>query len=242
MAVVLAAALGVAALVAAVVGVRAWPLWRVLRQVRPATPQRLVDAARDGRYEGRVVAVAGIAAPGPEGALSSVVNQVSCVWHRHTVHRRRIRYRTTANGVSQHPSVARQVADVTSTDPFRLGPVEVMPVGMRVYRPVACATRILPALASDPFPDTDMLMGYPPYRFRHREWVLRPGSELLVLGQVRSSGSRITLRRPDRGPHVISTRPIGRVRLELAVAAVGGLATAAAAAVAGVVLAIVHFV
>jgi hypothetical protein len=242
MAVFLGAALGVVAVVAGVASLRAWPLWRVLRQVQPATPERLVTAAQGGRYEGRVVAVAGIAAPGPGGPLLSVVNEVPCVWHRHAVHRRRIHYRTTANGVSQRGSVARRIADLASNEPFRLGSVEVRPGGLRVHRPVVCATRILPALASEPFPDADTLLGRPSYLYRHREWVLRPGAELFVLGQVRTNGSRITLRRPDRGPHIISTRPIGRLRVELAVAAIGGLALTAVAGGAGAFVMIVHFV
>lgn len=239
MAVVLGAALGVVAVVAAVTGLRAWPLWRALRGVRPATPERLVAAARDGRYDGRVVALAGVAAPGPEGTLSSVVNELPCVWHRYTVHRRRIHYRATAAGVSQRGSVARRVADVASTEAFRVGGVEVRPGGMRVHRPLASATRILPALAAEPFPDA--LMAQPPYLFRHREWVLRPGTVLFVLGQVRSAGPRITLRRPDRGPHVISTRTVGWLRASSAASAIGGFAVAALAGVAGAVIVIAHY-
>jgi len=238
MAVVLGAVLGAVAAVAVIAGLRAWPLWRVLRQVRPATPERLIAAARDGRYDGRVVAVAGVAAPGPGGTLGSVVNEVPCVWHRHTVHRRRIHY--GANG-SQRASVARRVADVASTDPFRLGGVEVRPAGMRVHGPLACATRILPALASEPFPDAQILMNRPPYRYRHREWVLRPGTRLFLLGQVRSYGSRVTVGRPDHGPHVISTRTIGQLRVQTAISALGGFALATVAGVAAAVTLIVHY-
>jgi hypothetical protein len=242
MAVVLGAVLGAVAVVAGVAGLRAWPLWRVLRQVRPATPERLVAAAQDGRYDGRVVAVAGVVGPGPDGLLASVVNELPCVWHRHIVHRRRIRYRSTERGVSQRASIARRVADASSRQPFRLGSVDVIPAGMRVHRPVACALRVLPALASEPFPDSDRLMGRPPYLYRHREWVLRPGVDLFVLGQVLSSGTRITLRRPDRGPHIISTRPIDRLRVDSAVASIGGLALTAVAGVSAAVVMIGHFV
>jgi hypothetical protein len=189
-----------------------------------------------------VVAVAGIAAPGPDGPLASVVNSEPCVWHRHTVHRRRIHYRTTDRGVSQRASMARRVVDASSTEPFRVGPVQVAPAGMRVHRPVACATRVLPALASKPFPDADLLLGRPAVLYRHREWVLRPGAELFILGQVRSYGSWIMLRRPDRGPHVISTRPVGRLRVESAIAAIGGLALAVVAGAGGAVMMTVQFV
>jgi hypothetical protein len=236
MATLLGAALEVVAVVGLVVGLRAWPLWRVLRVVRPATPERLAAAAREARYDGRVVAVAGIAAAAPEGLLSSVVNEVPCVWHRHTVHRRRIRYRDTG---AQRASIPRRVADAASSDPIRLGAVEVVPAGMRVHRPVACPTRILPALASEPFPEA--LVSRPPYLYRHREWVLRPGTRLFVLGQVRSYGSRITLRRPERGPHIVSTRSIGWLRRYSAVCAIGGLVLTAVAGVAGALILIIHF-
>src|SRR5690606_21298435 len=112
--------LAVVAVAMAVVGLRAWPLWQALRRVRPATPERLVAAARDGRYDGRIVALAGTASAGPGGPLVSAINQVTCVWHRHTVHRRRIYYRATAGGVSQRGSIPRRVAHGASTEPFRL--------------------------------------------------------------------------------------------------------------------------
>jgi E3 Ubiquitin ligase. len=220
----------------AMVGLRAWPLWRVLRRVRPATPERLAAAARTGRYDGRIVAVAGVASAGPGGPLVSTINQVSCVWHRHTVHRRRIYYRATAGGVVQRGSISRRVAHGASAEPFRLGEVEVRPAGMRVHRPLACAPRILPALATEPFPDADELMGRPPYLYRHREWVLRPGVPLFVLGQLRTVGSRVTLRRPDRGPHVISTWSVRRLRAWTAVVALGSLTIAAGAGIAAIVV------
>src|SRR5688572_28920765 len=122
MAVVIGAALLVVALLGSVATLRVWPLWRVLRTVRPATLERLVAAAHGGRLDGRVVAVSGVAAPGDDGALVAVVSGDACVWHRHTVHRRQIRYRTTASGVSQRASLPRLVGDTASTEPFALRP------------------------------------------------------------------------------------------------------------------------
>jgi hypothetical protein len=232
-------ALGVVAVAMAVVGLRAWPLWRALRRVRPATPERLVAAARTGRFDGRIVALAGVASPAPDGALVSTINHVTCVWHRHTVHRRRIYYRATAGGVSQRGSIPRRIAQGVSTEPFRVGDVEVRPAGMRVHRPLACSPRILPALATEPFPEAEALMDRPPYLYRHREWVLRPGVRLFVLGQVRSRGSRVTIRRPDRGPHIISTWSLRRLRAWTSLVALGGLVVAVGAGVAAIVLLIV---
>lgn len=240
MAVASSVALAVIAVAMAVVGLRAWPLWRALRRVRPASPERLVAAARSGRYDGRIVALAGVASAGPGGPLVSTINRVTCVWHRYTVHRRRMYYRATAGGVVPRASIPRRVAHGVSTEPFRLGEVEVRPAGMRVHRPLACAPRILPALATEPFPEADALMSQPPYLYRHREWVLRPGVQLFVLGQVRSIGSRVTLRRPARGPHIISTWSVGRLRAWTTVVALGSLAVAVAAGVGAIVLLIVR--
>ena len=213
MAVVLGVTLLVVALLGAVTARQVWPLWRVLRRVRPATPERLVAASRDGRLDGRVVAVQGIGGPGSHGVLLSSVSGDVCIWHRHTVHRRQIRYRTTAKGTAQRSSLPRRVADAASTEPFVLQPalgrgpsIGIDPDGVRVHRPIARPLRVLPGLVSEPFPEPDVMMTPVQHRFTQREWIQRPGAELFVLAQVRMVGARVELRRPSRGPGIFSTR------------------------------------
>jgi hypothetical protein len=249
MAVVLGVVLLVAALLGAVVALRAWPLWRVLRSVRPATPERLATAAREGRLDGRVVAISGVGAPGADGVLVSAVGGDACIWHRHTVHRRQIRYRTTGTRTSQRSSLPRLVADVASSEPFALrtalgrGPsIGIDPDGMQVHAPIARPVRVLPGLASEPFPDADVMMTPLQHRFTHREWILRPGAELFVLGQVQVAGARVQLRRPSRGPNIISTRSATQLRRRSALTALAGAILAVTAAVSGAVLLTVHFV
>ncbi len=249
MVVVSGAALVVLALLAAVAALRAWPLWRVLRTVTPATMERLVKAAHGGRLHGRVVAVCGVGAPGDDGVLVSTVGGEPCLWHRHTVHRRQIRYRSTASGTSQRSSLPRLVADAASTEPFLLRPVlgrgpvvEVLPDGMRVHGATSRPVRVLPGLASEPFPEPDVMMTPIQHRFTHREWILRPGAELFVLAQLRGSAGRLQLHRPSHGPHIISTRTAAWIRRRTAFAALAGAAVAATAGNAGPVLLIVPFV
>jgi hypothetical protein len=255
--VVLGVLLVVVAGTGAVLTLRTWPLWTVLRRVRPTTPERLAVAARDGHLDGRVVAVAGMATAAASGALRSAVNHEPCVWHRHVVHRRHVRYRSTPRGTVQRYSLRRRVADVASTQPFLLrgvpaqsspsggrspAAVEVAPAGMRVHRPLAQGLRILPGLASEPFPASDTIIGRVAQLYWHREWVLRPGTRIFVLGQLRSDGQRLSLQRPGQGPHVVSTRTAAWLRRSTAVSAFGGLLLATLGGLAGATLLIVHFV
>jgi len=273
---------GVAALAVAVLGavvaVRDWPLWRVLRRVRPTTPERLLRAARERELAGRVVAVAGIAGAGPGGVLRSAVNDEPCVWHRHTVHKRRVRYGPAVGGAAtQRYSRRRRVADVASREPYVLRPafprptpepvhamagedatvrisptgglpqvtatsvsIEVRPEGLRVHRPVDRGLRILPALASEPFPEA--MATRVPQLYWHREWLLPAGVPLFVLAEVDVDGDSVALRRPVTGPHLVSTRRAASLRSRTAAAVIGGLTTAVLACAAGVAALIVHYV
>ncbi len=265
MLVVLAGFLLVAAVGGLLVALRDRPLWNALRKVRPATPERLARAAADGHLDGRLVAVAGLATAGPDGALRSAVNDEPCVWHHHVVHRRQITRVKTQRGEVQRRSRRKLVADVTSHAPIVLravvpaqrepvaaapGPVggdddamvvAVLPEGMRVHRPIARGLRILPSLASEPFPAPEILMGQVQQLFWHREWLLRPGAPLVVLGEVRSSKGRVTLAKPERGPHIISTRRASALRLRKTAGVLGGFALAVGGVVAAAILLIAHY-
>jgi len=101
--------------------------------------------------------------------------------------------------------------------------VEVVPAGLRVHRPVACGVRILPSLASEPFPAAEALMGRANHMYWHREWVLRPGVPIFVLAEVRAGADAVTLRRPAKGPHVVSTRTATWLRRRTAINVILGL-------------------
>ena len=228
------------------VGLREFGLWRLLRRIRSTTPERLVAAAREGRLDGRVVAVAGLATTGAEGPLTSAVNDEPCVWHRHIVHKRQMSLHTTDRGTVQRSSRRRRVADKASEEPFDLAGttsarVEVRPSGIRVDRPTARGTRILPGLVTEPFPAAEAMMGQVQQLFWHREWILRAGTPLFVIGEVHGSGSRISLRKPARGPHIVTTLTPSRLRWRTAARAALGVVVGPLAVVAGGTLLLVHY-
>jgi hypothetical protein len=204
-----------------------------------------VAAAKTGRLDGRVVAVSGVAGAGPAGQLRSAVNGESCVWHRHIVDHRQVRFINTDRGQTQRSSRSKRVADEASRDAFALrgaaAGVWIYPQAMTVDRPEARTTRVLPGLATEGFPDDDALMSSTRQTYWHREWIIRSGVSLFVLGQVETQESAVSLRRPAQGPHVISTRSAATVRRRTAVAVLSALVLGPVAAVSGTVALVVHF-
>jgi hypothetical protein len=216
-------------------GRRDWRLWTVLRRTVPATPDQLVEAARAGRLRRELVAVTGIARAGRAGPLVSTVNGQDCVWHRHTVHHRRVRRR--ADGRTRQSLRRRQVADVSSSESVILVGatvgVELQPRDIPIDRPARAGVRYLPARVTADFPAAG-LMGTDLYV--HREWIIQSGTPLYVLGEATASKGRIVLRRPAKGPAVVSTRGIAGLRRHRLTSAVTGFAVAALVAAAGLVV------
>src|SRR5262249_38663865 len=146
---------------AAVVGLRQRLWWRVLRRAEVSSPDELVDAAEAGRLRRRVRAVTGVAGP---ARLASTVNSEPCVWHRHTVRPRQVRYSTGRDGRPRRSRSSRRVADVSSADVFELtgvnSQIDVQPANMRIDAPERRPVRILPGIASQPIPDAaDLFSG-----------------------------------------------------------------------------------
>ncbi len=229
---------------AAVLGLRQRLWWRVLRRAEVTTPEQLLESARNGRLERRVRAVVGLAGPGPE-AVRSTVNGEPCVWHRHTVRHQQVRHRTDRQGRSRRSSRTRRVADVRSDSAFTVtdqaGRVDVLPTAMRVHRAERRANRILPGIASKPIPESAELFsgGMIQNTYHHREWIIRAGTPLYVLGEVSGRGSRVAIRRPARGLHLISTRGAAQLVRRARTAMVAGFAAAAALLALGIVLLVV---
>ncbi len=228
------------ALAALTVALRFGRRWRALRRVEVTTPERLVAAARAGRLGRRICAVAGTAGPGSQGELVSTVNHEPCVWHRHTIRHRQVRYRTDASGRTRRSSSRRRAGDVRSLEPFRLdgeqAHIEVQPAGMPVIRPQRRPTRILPGIASQPFPEAALMAGGVQNFYRHREWIIQTGTRLLVLGEVGRSGNAVVIRRATSGANLVSTLDSGRLLSQARLASVAALAAATVAATLGVVL------
>lgn len=215
-------------------GLRDWRLWTVMRQVAPTTPDQLAESARTGRLRRELVAVAGVARANRAGPLTSTVNAQPCVWHRHIVHRRRVR--RSADGRTRPSLMRRRVADVSSREPLILAgtaaTIGLLPEGIHVDRPARAATRILPGLVSQPFPDAEGLMGSDLYV--HREWIIPSGAPLYVLGEATTTATGLIVRRPAKGPHLISTRSAGGLRRHALATAITGFGLSATAAAGGV--------
>jgi hypothetical protein len=86
------------------------------------------------------------------------------------------------------------------------------------------------------------MMGRAAQMYWHREWLLRAGVPLFVLAEVDSAGPRLRLRRPARGPHVVSTRSATFLRRRTAVSVILGLAIAVLGGLGGAAAVIVHYV
>jgi E3 Ubiquitin ligase len=224
-----------------VLGLRQRLWFRVLRRAEITTPDELIDAARTGRLERRVRAVVGVAgASGP--AAVSTVNGEQCVWHRHSVRHRQTRVRTDKRGRSHRTTRVKRVADVSSTSTFTLrglaAQIDVLPANMLVHHPERRANRILPGIASAPIPAAAELFSGGAVRnsFHHREWIIRAGTPLYVLGEVAGRGARVAIRRPAKGLHVISTRSGLMLIRRARVLMLGGFVAAAVCLAFGVVL------
>lgn len=246
MMVVIGSGLLMLAIAAATVGVRAGRLWQAIRQAGVTTPDALVEVARASRTTGitarRLCGVVGVATLPTGQTRLSTVNKERCVWHRHVVVHRQVRQRTDASGRIRRSTRRRRVENFRSNDPFLLvgqaAQVEIWPDRMRVYRPDRGRTRILPGRARQSFPDDGVILGDGGVQhfFRHDEWVVREGTQLYVLGDVIMSRGEVTLRRPAKGPHILSTRAGAQLQSRALVVLVLVMVVAIVAAVTGTIL------
>jgi hypothetical protein len=190
-------------------------LWRAMRQLGIMTPDALVEAADATRARGQpmkqLCAVVGTAKASAKGALTSVVNRELCVWYRYDVVHRQVRQRRDSAGRLRRSSRRKRLGATVSHDPFllvgRVGRVEVRPDNMRVHRAERGRTRILPGMAEKPFPDADLQMGDGAVQnsFHHKEWIVREGAQLYVLGEATRMRDAVVLSKPAKGPHLVST-------------------------------------
>lgn len=229
----------IAAGAATVLGLRQRLWWRVLRRTEVTTPDTLVSASRDGRLDRGVRAVVGTAA-GVE--IKSTVNSEPCVWHRHAVRHRQTRTRTDRQGRTRRSSRSRRVADVRSSEVFQLAGTEesiaVLPADMLVHRPERRGSRVLPGIASKPMPPSAELFSGAAVlnQYHHREWIIRFGTPLYILGEVSGKGPRVAVRRPTKGLHLISTRSAAHLVRRAQVLMLTGFALAVLSLAAGIFL------
>ncbi|GAA0975265.1 GIDE domain-containing protein [Nocardiopsis tropica] len=222
--------IGSALLVAAVVllpltvlALRRWLRQRGLAQLRPGALTA---------QEGRRVTLTGVAAPGPDGPITSGLAGVECVWHGHEV----LRHYWPLNRDRAEGAVRERacdsIADYGSDDLFGLvaegrggdaDRVFVVPGDTGPKGAELCLKRLVgrpqPGVAS---PADDLL---PRVRgrisgvfrgetieFEYREWVIRPGARVRVTGQLRVRDGRVLLTAPEDGSitieHGVDEQPV----------------------------------
>ncbi len=169
------------------------------------------DLGGSGTFR-EVCEVVGAARPGPDGEIVAPLSVVPCVWHRQKV--TRVSRRRAANGRWERRStVVHDTASVTTfTVEDDTGRVVVAPDGAtvdgseRVHDHFQEGNKLLGALArlsavlDTPVGIVDVI-GH-----RTEEWVIRPGTRVSVMGEVREVDGVLRLGKPDTGPFVVSTR------------------------------------
>jgi hypothetical protein len=205
------------------IALRRWLRQRGLAQLRPG-----VLAAREGQR----VTLTGVAAPGPDGPISSGLAGAECVWHGHEV----LRHYWPLNRGPAEGAVRERacdsIADYGSEDLFGIvaegrpgdgDRVFVDPGGAEPRGAELCLKRVVgrpqPGVAS---PADDLL---PRVRgrisgvfrgetieFEYREWVIRPGARIRVTGRVQVREGRVVLAAPEDGTlsieHGVDDQPV----------------------------------
>lgn len=173
-----------------------------------------VASVADGDREVRVE-VEGAATPGPAGPLSSPLSGTPCVWHRTTITRSYRKWETDSEGRRRQVTGTNVVHDRCSTEPFTIvdvsGQVALYPedrrpdgaervLSEREHGPGRLAARAAAIGARGLGSGPGTTQGH-----QYEEWVVRPGTNLYVLGAVRGPGD-VAIRKPRNSPFIISTR------------------------------------
>ncbi|SFQ24744.1 E3 Ubiquitin ligase [Amycolatopsis arida] len=193
----------------------------------------------------KVAEVVGAAHPGPDGPLVAELSGAECVWYRYRVDRKyeKIEYR---DGRRIRRTATEKVAEYTSWQGYAViddqgRTIGVDPGGNEPDRPEQTVDRFEPAsgrrsveLFGIRLPGVsggDSTIGY-----HYKEWLIRSGRRLYVLGEVHDRIGPLVIGKPERGGHfIISTRDEQALRAErvlhhrivavgVVVATLGGLA------------------
>ncbi|NPC98125.1 GIDE domain-containing protein [Nocardioides sp. zg-DK7169] len=207
------------------------------------------DAAGSRSYAERVE-LSGVAAPGPQGLLTSEISGTPCVWHHHKVSRRYQRRRRDSDGNHRSETRTEVVTENRSREPFVLrdehGEILVVPE-TAVDRPRKVRSEFRPekgrnGLSIDigslslNLPSGDDTLGY-----EYEEWVLTPGTPLFVQGEATDRSGRLEVRDSLVAPLVVSTRTeeeLQAAHTRRTLLCAGGSALAAAVALVTLALAV----
>lgn len=205
------------------------------------------DAAGSRSYAERVE-LSGVAAPGPQGLLTSEISGTPCVWHHHKVSRRYEERRTDSNGNRRTQTRTEVMAENRSRDPFVLrdehGEILVVPE-TTVDHPRKVRSEFRPETARSGASITigalslTLPAGRETLGYEYEEWVLTPGTPLFVQGEATDRSGHLEVRDSPVAALVISTRSeeeLQAAHTRRALLCTGGSALAGVVAVGALVL------
>jgi hypothetical protein len=161
----------------------------------------------------KVAEVVGAAHPRPEGLLVSEISKTECVWYGYRVDRQyeRIVYRDGKRRYSKH---TEKVAEFSSSQGYALVDADgrtigVDPDGTRPEAVEQAVDRFEQGDGGGRFFTTgdNSTIG-----FEYKEWLIRPGSRLYVLGEVHDKIGPLVIGKPGQPGHFIIS---GRTEDEL---------------------------
>ncbi|GAA1244638.1 hypothetical protein GCM10009676_33110 [Prauserella halophila] len=167
--------------------------------------------------------VVGAAHPRPEGVLTSELGKHECVWYRYTVEREyeHVEYRDGDRRTSRR---TEKMTDHASNAGFAVideagRTIGVDPSGERLDSPEQVVDRFEPAesgrdsvelfgIKLPSFGGGNRTIGY-----KYKEWIVRPGQRLYILGEVHDRIGPLVIGRPSEdGYFIVSTRSEGELR------------------------------
>ncbi|HVV14217.1 E3 ubiquitin ligase family protein [Amycolatopsis sp.] len=170
--------------------------------------------------------VVGTAYPRPEGLLTAEISKTPCVWYRYRVERQ-YEHVTYRDGRRYRSKRTEQVADHTSGEGYALldeqnRTIGVAPGGTKPEGVEQTVDRFEPYRGGDQgfelfgvrIPgflagNRDSTIGY-----EYKEWVIRPGTRLYVLGEVHDIIGPLVIAKPQEGPFIIAAKSEEQLRAD----------------------------
>ncbi|WP_069811940.1 GIDE domain-containing protein [Streptomyces sp. TP-A0874] len=172
-----------------------------------------VEAAGEGVFRHRCEVV-GVARPHRNGTLTSELEKVSCVWHKHKITRKYEETERNSDGEERTVTKHEVVAEHTTETAFFLedgtGKTVIRPAGHDIDRAEKALDRFRPHHGGGQLTIGPLTIGArgSTIGFKEEEWVVRPGTRLYVHGEASdASGGRLAVGAPaERGVFIMSTR------------------------------------
>lgn len=205
----------------------------------------------------KITEVVGAAHPGPAGPLISEVSRTPCVWYRCRIDREYEYIEHKDDGKREVHKRREKVRDYTSSNGYSIidpqgRTIGVAPAGKRpegaektvdTFQPaIGGATPLMEFVGSEldalRTESRDTTLGY-----HYQEWLVRPGTQLYVLGEVTDATGALVIGKPKgRGHFIVATKTEEELRADRVLRhrflAVGVIATF----VLGIALLVIGFI